>query len=100
MYLINREQAKGSVYVMADLARQRRQRGLRLNYPEAMAFLTSEILEAARSGQTMPEIMSYGKHILSKEDVMDGIPEIIHELQVEAIFPDGIKLITVPNPIQ
>lgn len=100
MYLMNREQEKLLVYVAADLAKKRRQRGLRLNYPETMAILTSEIMEAARSGRTVPEIMSFGTRILSKADVMDGIPEIIHEVQVEATFPDGTKLVTIHNPIQ
>ena len=88
------------VVVAADLARRRQQRGLRLNYPEAVAIITCEIMEGARDGKPVSELMSYGATILKKNDVMDGIAEMIHEVQVEATFPDGTKLVTVHNPIR
>jgi urease subunit gamma len=100
MHLTPREQEKLMIVVAADLARRRRQRGLRLNYPEAMAILSYEILEAARDGKSVAEIMTSGAAILSKDDVMDGVAEMIHEVQVEATFPDGTKLVTVHDPIQ
>jgi urease subunit gamma len=100
VHLTPREQEKLLVYVAADLARKRRQRGLKLNYPEAVAILTAEILEAARDGKSVAEIMTFGTTILTHEDVMDGIAEMIHEVQVEATFPDGTKLVTVHDPIQ
>ncbi len=87
------------IYVAAEVARKRRARGLKLNYPEAMAILSAEILEAARDGKTVTEIMSYGATILKRADLMDGIPEMLHEVQVEATFPDGTKLVTVHDPI-
>ena len=99
MHLTQREQEKLMIFLAAELARKRQQRGLRLNYPEAMAILSFEILEAARDGKSVAEIMSYGTTVLSKEDVMDGIAEMIHEVQVEATFPDGTKLVTVHDPI-
>jgi len=82
------------------VARRRRARGLKLNYPEAMALLTADILELARDGQSVAEIMTLGAKILTRDDVMDGIAEMIHEVQVEATFPDGTKLVTVHDPIQ
>lgn len=88
------------IYVAADLARKRRARGLKLNYPEAMAIITADILEWARDGKTVAEIMSLGANILGADDVMDGIAAMIHEVQVEATFPDGTKLVTVHDPIQ
>jgi len=100
MHLTPREQEKLMIVVAADLARRRQQRGLRLNYPEAMAILSYEILEAARDGKSVAEIMTSGATILSKDDVMDGVAEMIHEVQVEATFPDGTKLVTVHDPIQ
>ena len=100
MHLTPREQEKLMIVVAADLARRRRQRGLRLNYPEAMAILSYEILEAARDGKSVAEIMTSGAAILNKEDVMEGVAEMIHEVQVEATFPDGTKLVTVHDPIQ
>jgi urease subunit gamma len=100
MHLTPREQEKLMIVVAADLARRRQQRGLRLNYPEAMAILSYEILEAARDGKSVAEIMTSGAAILNKEDVMDGVAEMIHEVQVEATFPDGTKLVTVHDPIQ
>ncbi|WP_026369458.1 urease subunit gamma [Kallotenue papyrolyticum] len=100
MHLTPREQEKLLIFVAAELARKRQARGLKLNYPEAVAILTAEILEAARDGRTVAEIMSYGATILSREDVMDGVAEMIHEVQVEATFPDGTKLVTVHDPIR
>jgi urease subunit gamma/beta len=87
------------IYVAADVARRRRARGLKLNYPEAMAILTAEILEWARDGKTVAEIMTSGAGVLGSDDVMDGVAAMIHEVQVEATFPDGTKLVTVHDPI-
>ena len=87
------------IFVASELARQRQARGLKLNYPEAMAVLSAEILEAARDGKSVSEIMVHGATILKREDVMDGVAEMIHEVQVEATFPDGTKLVTVHDPI-
>jgi urease subunit gamma len=100
MHLTPREQEKLMVFVAADVARRRRHRGLKLNYPEAIALITAEMLEAARDGKTVVEIMSFGATILKRDDVMDGVPEMIHDVQVEATFPDGTKLVTVHDPIQ
>ncbi|TNM60664.1 urease subunit gamma [Streptomyces sp. NP160] len=83
----------------ADLARRRRERGLRLNHPEAVAVITSFLLEGARDGRTVADLMSAGRGVLTREDVMDGVPEMLHEVQVEATFPDGTKLVTVHEPI-
>jgi len=99
MRLTPREQEKLMIFVASELARKRQARGLKLNYPEAMAVLSAEILEAARDGKSVADIMSYGATILKREDVMDGVPEMIHEVQVEATFPDGTKLVTVHDPI-
>ncbi len=87
------------IVVAADLARRRQARGLKLNYPEATAIITYEIMEGARDGKTVAELMSLGTTLLKRADVMDGIPEMIHEVQVEATFPDGTKLVTVHQPI-
>jgi urease subunit gamma len=100
MHLTPREQEKLMVFVAAEVARKRRARGLKLNYPEAVALITSEMLEAARDGKTVAEIMSLGTTILKRADVMEGIAEMIHDVQVEATFPDGTKLVTVHDPIQ
>jgi urease subunit gamma len=100
MHLTPREQEKLMVFVAAEVARKRRGRGLRLNYPEAIALITAEMLEAARDGKTVGEIMSFGATILKRDDVMDGVSEMIHDVQVEATFPDGTKLVTVHDPIQ
>ena len=100
MHLTQREQEKLLIFVAAELARKRRQRGLKLNYPEAVAILTAEIMEAARDGKSVAEIMSFGATVLTRADVMDGIAEMIHEVQVEAPFPDGTKLVTVHDPIR
>lgn len=100
MHLVPREQEKLMIFLAAELARKRQDRGLKLNYPEAIAIISHEILEAARDGKSVAEIMTYGTTILCKEDVMDGIAEMIHDVQVEATFPDGTKLVTVHDPIQ
>jgi urease subunit gamma len=100
MHLTAREQERLLIFVAADVARKRRARGLQLNYPEALALLTAEILEWARDGKTVSEIMTLGANILTSADVMPGIGEMIHEVQVEATFPDGTKLVTVHDPIQ
>jgi len=99
LHLTPREQEKLMIFVASELARQRQARGLKLNYPEAMAVLSAEILEAARDGKSVAEIMVHGATILKREDVMDGVAEMIHEVQVEATFPDGTKLVTVHDPI-
>jgi urease subunit gamma len=99
VHLTPREQEKLLIVVAADLARRRQARGLKLNYVEAMAILSAEILEAARDGKTVAEIMSFGATILKRDDVMEGVAEMIHEVQVEATFPDGTKLVTVHDPI-
>jgi urease subunit gamma len=100
MHLTQREQEKLLIFVAAELARKRQARGVKLNYPEAIAILTAEILEAARDGKSVADIMLFGRTILSEEDVMEGIAEMIHDVQVEATFPDGTKLVTVHDPIQ
>ena len=100
MHLTAREQERLLIYVAADVARKRRARGLQLNYPEALAVITADILEWARDGKTVAEIMTLGAKILTRDDVMEGIAEMVHEVQVEATFPDGTKLVTVHDPIQ
>ena len=100
MHLTQREQEKLLIYVAADLAHRRKQRGLKLNYPEAMAILTAAVLESARDGMRVADIMVAGTRILRREDLMDGVDEMIHEVQVEATFPDGTKLVTVHEPIR
>jgi urease subunit gamma len=100
MHLSPREQEKLMVVVAADLARRRQERGLKLNYPESIAILTYEILEGAREGRSVADLMSYGTTILKRSDVMEGVPEMVHEVQVEATFPDGTKLVTVHHPIR
>lgn len=99
MHLSPQECDKLLIYLAAQVARDRRARGLKLNYPEAVALLTSQLLEMARDGQSVAEIMSAGRAILTRDDVMEGIADMIAEVQVEATFPDGTKLITVHNPI-
>jgi urease subunit gamma len=99
VHLTPGEQEKLLIVVAAELARKRQARGLKLNYVEAVAILTAEIMEFARDGKTVAEIMSLGGKILTRDQVMDGIPEMIHEIQVEATFPDGTKLVTVHDPI-
>ena len=88
------------VVVAADLARRRQARGVKLNHPEAIAIITYEIFEGAREGRSVSELMSHGANILKRDDVMEGVAEMIHEVQVEATFPDGTKLVTVHNPIR
>ncbi len=100
MHLLPREQEKLMIVVAADLARRRKERGLKLNHPESVALITYELLEGARDGKSVAELMQYGATILSSEDVMEGIPEMIDDIQVEATFPDGVKLVTVHNPIR
>ncbi|MEO1771990.1 MULTISPECIES: urease subunit gamma [Enterococcus] len=100
MNLVAREQEKLMIVVAADVARRRKSRGLKLNHPESIALITYEVMEGARDGKSVAELMTYGATILSVEDVMEGIPEMIHDIQVEATFPDGTKLVTVHNPIR
>ncbi len=87
------------IFMAAEVARRRRERGLKLNYPEAVAIISAEILEGARDGRSVAELMSFGATILSREDVMEGIPEMVDQVAVEATFPDGVKLVTVHDPI-
>lgn len=100
MQLLPREMDKLLIVVAADLARRRKERGLKLNHPEAIAYITYELLEGARDGRTVAELMEFGATILSRDDVMEGIPEMIPDIQVEATFPDGTKLVTVHSPIR
>lgn len=100
MHLTPREQEKLMVAFAADLARKRQARGLKLNYVEAVAILSAEVMEAARDGNTVAQIMSSGTKILNRTQVMDGVAEMIHEVQVEATFPDGTKLVTIHDPIR
>lgn len=100
MQLLPREIDKLLIVVAADLAKRRKQRGLKLNHPEAMALLTYEVIEGARDGKSVAELMEYGATILTKNDVMDGVAEMIPDVQVEATFPDGTKLVTVHDPIR
>jgi urease subunit gamma len=99
MELTPREKDKLLIFTASLVAERRRARGLKLNYPEAVALITAAIIEGARDGKTVAELMSDGKSILARDDVMEGIPEMIPEIQVEATFPDGTKLITVHQPI-
>ena len=99
MELTPREKDKLLVFTAALVAERRRARGLKLNYPESVAFISAAIMEGARDGRTVAELMSYGTTLLSRGDVMDGIAELIPEIQVEATFPDGTKLVTVHHPI-
>jgi urease subunit gamma len=100
MYLTPREMEKLMLHYAGELAKKRKERGLKLNYPEAVALICSELMEAARDGKTVTELMQYGTHILKEEDVMEGIAEMVEEVQIEATFPDGTKLVTVHNPIR
>src|SRR6202051_4657974 len=100
MQLTPREIDKLMIYTASELARKRQARGLKLNYPEAVAILSAEIMEAARDGKSVADIMSFGSTILKREDVMEGIAEMLHEVQVEATFPDGTKLVTIHDPIR
>jgi urease subunit gamma len=100
MHLTPREQEKLLIFTAAELARRRRARGLKLNHPEALAIITAEILEGIRDGRTVSELMEAGLGILRRDDVMEGVPEMIDEVQVEGTFPDGTKLVTVHRPIR
>jgi urease gamma subunit len=100
MHLTPREQEKLLIFTAAELARRRRARGLKLNHPEALALITAEILEGIRDGRSVSELMAAGLGILRRDDVMEGVPEMIGEVQVEGTFPDGTKLVTVHRPIR
>jgi urease subunit gamma len=100
MQLTPQEKDKLLIFTAALVAERRKNRGLKLNYPEAVAFISAAILEGARDGQTVADLMSYGTTLLTYNDVMEGVPEMIHDVQVEATFPDGTKLVTVHNPIR
>ena len=99
MELTPREKDKLLIFTAALLAERRKARGLKLNYPEAVAYLSAALLEAARDGQSVASLMSYGKQLLKVDDVMEGVPDMIPEIQIEATFPDGTKLVTVHQPI-
>ena len=100
MHLTQREQEKLMIFTAAEVARRRKERGLKLNYPEAVAIITAEILEGIRDGKTVSELMTFGATILKRDDVMEGVPEMIHDVQVEGTFPDGTKLVTVHDPVR
>jgi urease gamma subunit len=100
MHLTPREIDKLLIFTAAEVARRRQQRGLKLNYPEAVALITAEILEGVRDGRSVADLMQYGATILTRDDVMEGVPEMIREIQVEGTFPDGTKLVTVHDPIR
>ncbi|MFC6334494.1 urease subunit gamma [Paenibacillus septentrionalis] len=100
MHLTEREKEKLMISYAADLARRRMERGIKLNYPEAMSILISEVLEGAREGKSVAQLMEYGGTILTRAQCMEGIPEMIAEVQVEATFPDGTKLVTIHEPIR
>ena len=99
MELSPRDKDKLLIFTAALLAERRKARGVKLNYPEAIALISAEVMEGARDGRSVAELMSHGKTILKADDVMEGVPEMIHEVQVEATFPDGTKLVTVHDPI-
>ena len=99
MELTPREKDKLILFTAALVAERRKARGIKLNYPETMAYISAEIMEGAREGRTVAELMHYGTTLLKREDVMEGIPELVSEVQVEATFPDGTKLVTVHNPV-
>jgi len=100
LHLTPREQDKLLVFMAAEVARRRRARGLRLNYPEALAFITAEVLEGIRDGRSVSDLMAFGITVLKRDDVMDGVPEMLQEVQVEGTFPDGTKLVTIHDPIR
>jgi urease gamma subunit len=100
MRLTEREIDKLLIFTAADVARRRRSRGLKLNHPEAVALITAEVLEGIRDGRNVSDLMSFGAQILTRDDVMEGVPEMIREIQVEGTFPDGTKLVTVHDPIR
>jgi len=99
MHLTPREQDKLLIFTAAEVARRRRGRGLKLNYPEALALITAEVLEGVRDGRSVSELMAFGITVLKRDDVMDGVPEMLPDVQVEATFPDGTKLVTLHEPI-
>jgi len=100
MHLTPREVDKLLIFVAAEVARRRRARGLKLNYPEAMALISAELLEGARDGKSVAELMRFGGQILRRDEVMEGVPEMLAEVQIEATFPDGTKLVTVHEPLR
>jgi len=100
VHLTPREQDKLLIFMAAELARRRRARGLRLNYPEALAIISADILEGIRDGRSVSELMAAGMTILTRDDVMEGVPEMLEEVQVEGTFPDGTKLVTIHHPIR
>jgi urease gamma subunit len=100
MHLTPREQDKLLIFTAAEVARRRRGRGLKLNYPEALALIIAEVLEGVRDGRSVSELMAFGITILKRDDVMDGVPEMLEEVQVEGTFPDGTKLVTIHHPIR
>lgn len=100
MHLTPREQEKLLVFTAAEVARRRRARGLKLNHPEALALITAEILEGIRDGRSVSELMEAGLAVLGRDDVMEGVPEMLDEIQVEGTFPDGTKLVTIHQPIR
>jgi len=100
MHLKPREQDKLLIFVAAEVARRRRARGLKLNHPEALALITAEVLEGIRDGRSVSDLMALGATVLTREEVMDGVPEMLDEVQVEGTFPDGTKLVTVHDPIR
>ena len=99
MELLPREKDKLLIFTAALLAERRKERGVKLNYPESVALITAAIMEGARDGRTVSDLMGFGRTLLTRDDVMEGVPEMIHEVQVEATFPDGTKLVTVHDPI-
>ncbi len=99
MHLTPREMDKLMIFTAAEVARRRKDKGLKLNYPESVALITWEVIEGAREGKSVSELMEMGRHILGRDDVMDGVSEMIDQIQVEATFPDGTKLVTVHEPI-
>ncbi|WP_426510355.1 urease subunit gamma [Dactylosporangium sp. McL0621] len=99
MFLTRHEQERLLIHVAADVAQRRKDRGLKLNYPEAVAIITAFLLEGARDGRTVVDLMEAGRHVLGRGDVLEGVPEMLAEVQVEATFPDGTKLVTVHHPI-
>ena len=100
MHLTSREQEKLMLFLAGELAAKRKARGVKLNYPEAIAYISSHLQEAARDGMSVAELMLYGATLITVEDVMEGVANMVHEVQIEATFPDGTKLVTVPYPIR
>jgi urease gamma subunit len=100
VHLTPREQDKLMIFMAAEVARRRRARGLKLNYPEALALITAEVLEGIRDGRSVSDCMAFGITVLGREDVMEGVPEMLDEVQVEGTFPDGTKLVTIHDPIR